>query len=246
MATHVTIGPYTLQSFEIPTAISFGGRQRLVVHDLPGGGRVIDVLGAADDDIVFNGIISGNDADATAQLLDALRISGASIPLSWSDQYFIVVIAELTFDYRKSWWIPYHLRCAVQSNLVYGLAATAVSAAISIAADLTSASGLLGSASTSLGAAQTAISATGATTFGTAAYGQSLSALSAAQANLTNGMTTAGSGLPNFDISLSGEDPAASAANVHAASASSGQLASLAAAQGFLGRGLSTLTGVGT
>ncbi|MCB8874771.1 hypothetical protein [Acidisoma silvae] len=81
MTTTVTLGPYTLSAFEIPTAIHYGGRQRLAVHDLPGGGRVTDVLGGSDSDITFSGIISGQDADTKAQLLDALRISGLTVPL---------------------------------------------------------------------------------------------------------------------------------------------------------------------
>jgi hypothetical protein len=246
MTTTVTLGPYTLQSFEIPAAITFGGRQRMAVHDLPGGGRVIDVLGSADNDIAFAGIISGENADTKAQLLDALRISGTAVSLCWSDQYFIVIIAELNFDFRKSWWIPYQLRCTVVSNLVYGVAATAISTAVSIAADLASASGLLASTPINLSAAQTALSATGATTLGTSAYGQSLSALSAGQTSLSDAMTTAGSSLPSFDLSLASHDPTAMAASLSAATSNSGQLASLSAAQGFVGRSLSTLSNIGS
>ena len=117
MTTTVTLGLVKLEAFEIPTTIAFGGKQRLAIHDLPGGGRVVDVLGGTDTDITFGGIISGSDADTRAQLLDALRISGASLPLSWAEQYFIVIISEADFDYRKPWWIPYRLRCVVQSNL---------------------------------------------------------------------------------------------------------------------------------
>ena len=179
MPTTVTLGLVTLQAFEIPATIAFGGRQRLAVHDLPGGGRVIDVLGGADNDIVFSGIISGDGADTRAQLLDALRITGTSLPLSWGEQYFIVIIAAADFDYRKPWWIPYRLRCVVQSNLVYGAAATVASAAVSIAADLASATSLLPDTPASLSAAQTAVTQTGAMTYSTAAYGQSISARSA-------------------------------------------------------------------
>ena len=126
MTTTVTLGLVTLEAFEIPAAIAFGGKQRLAVHDLPGGGRVIDVLGGTDTDITFSGIISGSDADTRAQLLDAMRVTGTSLPLSWGEQYFIVIISEAEFDYRKPWWIAYRLRCVVQSNLVYAVASTAI------------------------------------------------------------------------------------------------------------------------
>jgi len=242
MSTTVTLGFVRLQSFEVPTAIGFGGRQRMAVHDLPGGGRVVDVLGGADDEIVFGGIISGEDADTRAQLLDALRISGASVPLSWDEQYFIVIIAEARFEYRKSWWIPYQLRCVVRSNLIYGAATTVASTALSIAADLTQASAILGVVPANLATAEASLTETGATTPGTAAYGTSLSALSAAQGTLTNGVTTSGAAMPGFDLSLAGQNPTAAATSLTGITTAAGSLAAQTSASAYLGRGLATLT----
>lgn len=245
MSTTVTLAFVRLQAFEVPAAIGFGGRQRLAVHDLPGGGRVIDVLGGADDEIVFGGIISGDGADTRAQLLDALRISGASVPLSWDEQYFIVIIAEAQFDYRKSWWIPYQLRCVVRSNLVYGAAATAASVALSIAADLAQAASGLDLVPASLAAAEASLGQAGATTPGTAAYATSLSNLAAAQGSLATGVTTSGLGLPGFDLSLSGQSPAAASASLSAVTTSAGSLATQTTASAYLGRALAALTQIG-
>lgn len=241
MTTTVSLGPYTLESFEIPTSIHYGGRQRLAVHDLPGGGRVTDVLGGSDNDIVFGGTISGNDADTKAQLLDALRISGLTVPLFWSEQYFIVIVAEAHFDYCKPWWIPYQLRCSVQSNLVYGIAATALSAAASIATDLASAAGLLPSVPASLSSAQAVLSAVGGITRGTGAYRQSLSAVTTAQTDLYGQMASTGASLPSFDLSLQSAGSAGAAGALTSVTAACGQLASVSTAQGFIGRGLNTL-----
>jgi hypothetical protein len=246
MTTTVTLGLVTLEAFEIPSTIAFGGKQRLAVHDLPGGGRVIDVLGGADADITFSGIISGSDADTRAQLLDALRISGAVLPLSWSEQYYIVIISEANFDFRKSWWIPYRLRCVVQSNLVYGAFATAASAAVSIATTLTNAAGFLSTPLPTLSAAQTALSQTGATTYGTGAYGQSLTALSAAQTSLTSDVASTGAGLPSLDLGFTGQDPVAAATTVTGLTTTAGSLAALTSAQGYVGSGLSALRNIGT
>jgi hypothetical protein len=245
MSTTVTLGFVKLQSFEVPTAIGFGGRQRMAVHDLPGGGRVIDVLGGADDEIVFNGIISGQDADTRAQLLDALRISGASVPLSWDEQYFIVIIAEARFEYRKSWWIPYQLRCVVQSNLIYGAAATAASAAFSVATDLAQAATSLDVVPASLTKAEASLAETGATTPGTAAYGTSLSDLTAAQGSLANGMTASGAAMPGFDLSLAGQNPPAAAISLTGITTAAGSLAAQTSASAYLGRGLATLAQIG-
>jgi hypothetical protein len=246
MTTTVSLGLVTLEAFEIPATIAFGGKQRLAVHDLPGGGRVIDVLGGTDTDITFSGIISGSGADTRAQLLDAMRIAGTSLPLSWSAQYFIVIIAEAEFDYRKPWWIPYRLRCVVQSNLVYAAAETVISAAIGITASVASAASFLPTAQPSLTAAQTALAQTGATTFGSAAYGQSVTALTAAQSAVSADVANTGAGLPGLDLGFTGQDPAAAAVAMAGTTATAGSLAALATAQGYLGHGLTTLQTIGT
>jgi hypothetical protein len=246
MTTTVTLGLVTLEAFEIPTTIAFGGKQRLAVHDLPGGGRVIDVLGGTNSDITFAGIISGSGADTRAQLLDALRISGATIPLSWDEQYYLVIISEANFDYRKPWWIPYRLRCVVQSNLVYAAASTAISAAASITTNLASAASFLPSALPPLTAAQTAMTQTGATTYGTAAYGQSVTALTAAQSAVSGDVASTGASLPSLDLGFTGQDPAAAALAMTNTTAAAGALAALTAAQGYVGSGLSALQNIGT
>jgi hypothetical protein len=246
MTTTVTLGLVTLEAFEIPATIAFGGKQRLAVHDLPGGGRVIDVLGGANTDITFGGIISGPDADTRAQLLDAMRTAGTSLPLSWGEQYFIVIISEADFDYRKPWWIPYRLRCVVQSNLVAAPASTALSAAASITADLASAAGFLNATQPALTAAQTALAQTGATTYGTTAYGQGLTALTAAQLAVSNTVASTGAGLPSLDLGFTGQDPAAAAGSATNTVTTAGSLASLTAAQGYIGSGLSALQNIGT
>jgi hypothetical protein len=193
------------------------------------------VLGGTDTDITFSGIISGSSADTRAQLLDALRISGATIPLSWGEQYFLVIISEANFDYRKPWWIPYRLRCVVQSNLVYAAASTAISAAASITTSLASAASVLTTVPPTLTAAQTALAQTGATTYGTAAYGQSVTALTAAQSAVSSDVASTG-----------GQDPAAAAAAVTNTTTTAGSLAALTTAQGYVGSGLSTLQNIGT
>jgi hypothetical protein len=246
MTTTVTLGLVTLEAFEIPATIAFGGKQRLAVHDLPGGGRIIDVLGGTDTDITFGGIISGSDADTRAQLLDAMRVIGTSLPLSWGEQYFIVIIAEADFDYRKPWWIPYRLRCVVQSNLVYAVASTAVSAAARITANLASAASFLSTPPPALGAAQTTLTQPGATTYGTAAYRQSVTALNAAGSAVSSDIASTGAGLPNLDLSFAGQDPSAAARALTNATATGGSLAALTAAQGYIGSGISALQTIGT
>ena len=246
MTTTVTLGLVTLQAFEIPATITFGGKQRLAVHDLPGGGRVIDVLGGADTDITFGGIISGSDADARAQLIDAMRVAGTTLPLSWGEQYFIVIISEAEFDYRKPWWIPYRLRCVVQSNLIYAAASIAISAAASITSNLASAASFLSTPQTELTAARAALGQAGATTYGTAAYGQCVAAVTAAQSAVSTDVATTGGVLPSLDLGFAGQDAASAATAVTATTATAGSLAALTAARGYVGSGLSALQNIGT
>lgn len=67
------IGPIDLYDFEVPPSISFGGCHRLAVHKLASGERLIEPLGPDDDDIQFQGVFSGPDAELRARALDVLR-----------------------------------------------------------------------------------------------------------------------------------------------------------------------------
>ena len=40
MSSYLLLGPVLFQDFELPERISWGGKQRLTVHRLPGGTRV--------------------------------------------------------------------------------------------------------------------------------------------------------------------------------------------------------------
>ena len=72
--TSVILGPVLLRDFEVPERISFGGRQAIVVHRLPGGARVIDAMGRDDAEIAFSGIFSGPDATRRARTLDRAEV----------------------------------------------------------------------------------------------------------------------------------------------------------------------------
>ena len=246
MTTTVQLGSVKLEAFEVPASIAFGGKQKLAVHELPGGGRVIDVLGGADADIGFAGIISGSGAESRAQLLNALRVAGTPLPLSWGEQYYLVIISDAEFDYRKPWWIPYRLRCVVQSNLASSAAATSASAAVSVAASIASAASVLGSGSGVLTAAQTALAQPDASTYGTSAYGSSVSALSAALSLTSNDIADTGAALPSLDLGFTGKDPVAAASTIMSITDDAGTLATLTAAGGYIGSGLSLLQNIGT
>jgi hypothetical protein len=243
MTTIVTLGGMTLESFEIPATISFGGSQRMAVHDMPGGGRVIDLLGAVAADITFAGIISGPDAETRVAQINTMRTSGAALVLGWDAQYCTVILREALFDYEKPWWIPYRLRCVVQNTTVFG--AAVASAAASITADLATAGSLLSGLPVSLAAATGALAVTGATTFGTAAYVQSLVALTSAQGNVSTSLASMGAPLAGLGLGFVGDDTSAMVATMATATTTAGSLAALASAQGSLGSAYSTLQSIG-
>src|SRR6185312_16853786 len=100
----LALGPIVFSDFELPTGISFGGRQQLAVHDLADGRRVIDCVGRRDADIVFAGTLSGPDAGLRARELDRLRICALPLPLSWDAFCFTVVVRELSLNYLNDRW----------------------------------------------------------------------------------------------------------------------------------------------
>jgi hypothetical protein len=230
MTSRITLGPLTLDAFEIPELIAFGGRQRMTVHDLPGGGRVIDLLGAAESDLVFSGIFSGADAGDRARALDALRLAGDTQPLSWSGNGFAVIIAEASFTYAKPWWIPYRLRCVIRS----GAPTAVLPVAAGIASDLATAVLLIGDLAP-VGTAQATILEPTALASGSAGYIAAADALSAADTVVTAGIGNTGAVLDAVDLSAAGPD----------VSATAGDLAALAWGGGYLGRSLFSLATLG-
>ncbi len=109
----MTLGDVLFSAFEIPESVTFGGSQKLIIQTLPGGGRIIDAMGRDDDDISWNGILTGVDAAARARLLDGMRCSGGAVLLIWDTFAYTVVVSNLELQFRSPWWIPYQLRCVI-------------------------------------------------------------------------------------------------------------------------------------
>jgi hypothetical protein len=111
------LGPITFDSYSTPDIFSVGGKQQLIVHKLPGGSRVIDELGPDEMDIVWRGHFFGDNAYATARQLDALRISGAVLALSFAGQGRTVIIADFIYSIRRlPLWVEYVITCTVVTH----------------------------------------------------------------------------------------------------------------------------------
>lgn len=109
----VILGPVTFLGFEVPERITLGGRQRLAVHRLPGGARVVDAMGPDDRDLAWSGVVSGPRAGERVRQLDRLRRAGEALPLSWDGWRFTVVIAEFEAESAHPAWVPYRMSCTV-------------------------------------------------------------------------------------------------------------------------------------
>lgn len=112
----VTIGSMTLRDFEVPQAIRYGGQQRLAVHHLGDGRRIVEALGHDDIDIEFGGVLTGPDAASRARTLEQLCRTGSQVPLVWDTNRLTVIVQRFTADYASESWINYRLACNVMDT----------------------------------------------------------------------------------------------------------------------------------
>ncbi len=231
------LGPIGFKDFEIPANIGFGGEQRLAVHKLLGGGRVVDALGRDDTEITFSGIFSGSDATLRARALDVLRAQGLPLPLTWDVFFYKVVIRSFEADYRSGWWIPYRLACTVVRDEAGALIDAGVSLATSAVSDVASAVGQGLTGGLDLSSAQALLGAPEATVQGTASFNAAQSGLRAAMSMLGDGIGSAESTIAAASLQLASATTAeGGVAALGSATLGSGQLGALTTARGFLGR----------
>lgn len=161
----LVLGSVTFAGYEIPEHMPFGGEQRVHVHKLVGGERVVDAMGPDDADIVWSGRFQGGDAVGRARQLDRLRKSGAEVSLSWMGLFYRVIVTHFRAQTERFYQVPYEIGCTViedpSSGLGSALAATLDSL---VAGDLTAAAALpLSDApETAVASLQTAVTTAGA------------------------------------------------------------------------------------
>ena len=219
----LVLGPVTFRDFEVPERITFGGTQKLVVHELPGGGRVIDAMGAQDADLVWSGVFSGADASERVRLLDGLRLLAAEVALSWDVFAYTVIIERLEAEYSSPWWIPYHLTCKVVQDPVAAVVELGAALVNQVVSDIGMAATYTG-----LAAAQVAVAVPGMAVQGSVANVAAIGAISAGQQGIESGLEAAGQTLQAGDLGSS--------------VAACGTLAQLAVARGYAGRAAASLS----
>jgi hypothetical protein len=115
--TTLTLGNFTFEHAEIPSYVNFGGEQMLSVHQLIGGKRIIDSLGASDSTISWSGLFTGIDALNRSQYIDTLRKNGGQLPLTYDNFSYIVMIKSFDAKYMRGYWIPYTITLEVVADL---------------------------------------------------------------------------------------------------------------------------------
>ena len=198
----LVLGPVLFREFEVPARINFGGRQRVVVHALPGGARVIDVLGRDDAQISFAGIFSGTDATLRARTLNDLRSAGAALALTWDTFFYTVLITELQVDYHNGRWLPYHIVCTVLQDEASIAPNLPISLMDLISADMDAAASYASNADLDMSVLQNALVGPGAMCLGTQTSATTQALLGEIQATIRVAMGKANDVIQSSDLAL--------------------------------------------
>lgn len=114
MPISLTLGDFTFDgTFECPQVLNGGGVQNVVTHDMLGGVRQADSMGAFDNDIGWNGTFIGITAEDRVKYLNGLRKAGKPLVLAYSTFQFLVVIKSFTWSFKPNFFIDYVMVCTV-------------------------------------------------------------------------------------------------------------------------------------
>ena len=147
MATDfLVLGGIVFDDWSTPDRMPFGGAQITAVHKLPGGARVVDTLGPDEMDIQFTGVMYAGNAVGVAESLDALRLTGAQVPLMFAGRFYMVIVARTKVDIRRFPQLAtYHVTCLVTQNTMAGnLNANPSTVTALVSADLSTAMNISG------------------------------------------------------------------------------------------------------
>lgn len=249
----VRLGPINLAGVEIPETIRWGGRQHIARQELPGGAVNMSAMGMRFEPIHWKGVFEGPGALARSRQFYTLMAAASTLPLSWNDRAFTVLIAEYHADDTQPNWIPYSIKLDVLRDETLAAPAAAPGLLSQITGDITSALGItpdtLATVQTAIGDAQVAAQAVGAVTGGSSAALALAGALTGAQGAVSGAISAANGniggvigGVASVGAVFPAGSGASGAANVNVALAASSTLAAAPAASGFLRRAIANLS----
>jgi len=111
------LGDIVLGYVEVPESFNYGGEQLQDVMQLPGGQRIVNVLGRSDHDITFSGMFWGSTANERARALDYLRGNGDEIEFIFGEFVYLVVIKSYSPNFEKFYQVPYTITLTVVKDL---------------------------------------------------------------------------------------------------------------------------------
>lgn len=257
----VTLGPVVLgqsSGLELPESMPIGGKQMLVTHTLPGGQRVISVMGQDDAEISWGGYFDGDTASTDVRTLDKLRRSGQPITLAWDVYSYKVIVSDFKCETRLVPPMRYSITCTVLKDNSFVSGQTLTSLALRVTQDIASgnplgalsaiSSGVVGS---SVDNAASAVGVSGATTFGSSLYKTAVNAVSEASSAIKTATQDVNGYLSPIGLSINSIASAAPVAmdvlgfssKIKSAVSAASDLAILSRSSGFIGRAAANLAG---
>lgn len=252
----VVIGNVLLSDMEVPERITWGGKQQLAIHRFPGGGRVIDAMGHDPHPLAWSGYFRGPFATSRARSLDAMRVAGQPVGVSWGTFSRTVVIASFECDSANGGFLlPYRISCEVMPaasfaaplGLLGEMQADVATALSNVSALI---SPVLAPVQAALSAVSSVLPIAGALSGGSAAFVNAQSALSLASgvSGLAIGSAdaTMGSLIQTAAVNgnvIGGQGGAGGAAALLSLGPATGVIATLQQARGYVGRSVANLFG---
>lgn len=144
----LTLGDFAFTDKEVPEKIAVGGVQQLATKQLIGGIRVVDAMGAIEDDIEWTGWLLGANASSRRDFLKAYRLAGTVLTLTWADLRYQVIVQQFSAEFQRKYQYLYRISLKVVADLTNAAAAlstTALGLDDVINVDLGSANDLSGS-----------------------------------------------------------------------------------------------------
>lgn len=112
----LSIGEVDFVDFEVPEEIRGGGSQVVGWHKFAGGKKTADTFGPDDEPLEWSGIFFDQTAEARCQQLDAMRVAGEAVPVTWSSFTFLCLITRFRWTYRRFYEIHYEITLEVVEN----------------------------------------------------------------------------------------------------------------------------------
>lgn len=113
----LTLGGVVFLNDEHPADLPVILSDRLATHELPGGYKVVQEMGAQPEQIVFSGTLWDQQAAAKKQTIRSLQKKGQPVTLTWNDESYLVYIAKFEATILYASRIAYEITCEVVADL---------------------------------------------------------------------------------------------------------------------------------